>query len=133
MNHPAKNKKKTVDAIEDSVDERNLIDLDEAVELSVEEKIKLFWIQNKQSVIGLLAITLVAIIGFNGASLWQDYKIEQLQARYSDAQANDTLAEFADAHSQHKLGAFAALSVADQAYQDKDFSLALTIIQRRGT
>ena len=57
MNHPAKNKKKTVDAIEDSVDERNLIDLDEAVELSVEEKIKLFWIQNKQSVIGLLAIT----------------------------------------------------------------------------
>lgn len=124
MNHPAKNKKKTVDAIEDSVDERNLIDLDEAVELSVEEKIKLFWIQNKQSVIGLLAIAVVAIIAFNGASLWQDYKIEQLQARYSEAQAKDTLAEFADAHSQHKLGAFAALSVADQAYKDKDFPLA---------
>ena len=34
MNHPAKNKKKTVDAIEDSVDERNLIDLDEAVTIA---------------------------------------------------------------------------------------------------
>ena len=125
MNHPAKNKKKTVTAVaEDSVDDRNLIDLEEAVELSVEEKINLFWMQNKQSVVGVLALVIIAIIGYNGAKLYQNYKVEQLQTSYSEAQANGTLAEFADAHSQHKLGAFAALTVADQAYQDKDFSRA---------
>jgi predicted negative regulator of RcsB-dependent stress response len=124
MNHPAKNKKKTIAAVEETIDERNLIDLEEAVELSVEEKINLFWMQNKQSIVRLLILGIVAIIGFNGAKIYQGYKVEQLQASYSEAKANGTLAEFADTYSQHKLGAFAALSLADQAYQDKDFSLA---------
>ena len=124
MNHPAKNKKKTALAAEDSVDERNLIDLEEADELSIEETIRLFWIQNKQRLVGLLVLIILGILGFNGAKLWQSYKLEDLQASYSEALANDTLAEFADAHSQHKLGAFAALSVAENAYKDKDFQLA---------
>jgi len=126
MNHPKKNKIKNPTLPEDQQnDDRNLIDLELAEEISIEDRISMYWMENKGFIIGCVIALALAIVGINGARMYKDFSNEQLQVDYAAAQSSATLAEFAKANSNKSLGGLAALTTADQAFRDKDYAKAL--------
>jgi len=126
MNHPPKKKHKDLLLPNnDQVDDRNLIDLKDAASLSLEDRINLYWKENKGFLIGCIFFLLTVVIGYQSMLIVQDQSRAALQTEYTLADANDTLSEFARTHSDKELGGFAALKVADKAYSEEDFATAL--------
>ena len=86
-------------------------------ELSSNERILSYWENNKSS-----TIVIIAVQGFKMA----EQKAElALQNAYQEATLNDSLESFVGSHSDTALGGFAALELANQAYEANDFPLAL--------
>lgn len=106
------------------VDERNLIDTEESVELTIEDKIALYWMENKGFIIMSFIALAAVLVGINGVKMYGESAEKKLQAAYSEARASDTLEQFAKDNSTKELGGFAALTVADEAYNEKDFAKA---------
>ena len=128
MKRPKKNKIHNPTLPEDQqdlVDERNLVGADESEEISFEERLNIYWMENKGFISGCIALIALAIIGFNGMRIFKDYSQAQVQEAYAEAVESDTLADFAQAHSDKKIGGVAALAVADQAYGAEEFEKAL--------
>lgn len=126
MNRPSKNKRHNPTLPDDAViDERNLIDVEDSEEISFEDRVSIYWMENKGFISGcILAIALV-IIALNGMRIYKSHAEAKHQNSYSEAKANDTLADFAQAHSNKDLGGLAALTVADQAYSAEEYEKAL--------
>ena len=128
MNRPQKNKINNPTLPEDRqdlVDERNLVDVEESKEISVEDRISMYWMENKSFIGSYIFVLALFIIGFNGIRMYQSHAEVELQIAYAEAIANETIADFAQANSNKDLGGLAALTVADQAYSDKEFEKAL--------
>ena len=123
MKRPSK--KKNQNAPESSTaDDRNLIDAEESVELSAEDKISLYWMENKSFIVGCLLTLVALLVGINGVKMYADANQAELQNSYATANTNGTLEEFARENTGTKLGGFAALTQADAAYSDGNFELA---------
>ena len=128
MNRPQKNKINNPtlpDDQQNNVDERNLVDLEACEEISVEDRINMYWMENKSFISGSIFALALLIIGFNGMRMYKSQAEAQLQAAYTEAVSMETIADFAQANSNKELGGFAALSVADQAYSAEEFEKAL--------
>ena len=127
MNRPKKNKVDNPTLPEekkDIIDERNLVDAEDSAEVSIEDRISSYWMENKSSVSGSIIVLLVLVIAFNGARIYKNFNEEKVQNFYSEAKANDTLGNFAESNSSVYLGGLAALTIADQAYVDEDYERA---------
>jgi hypothetical protein len=128
MNHPKKNKVKNPTLPEDQqVDERNLIDLEDSVDISIEDRISMYWMENKGFITGCITVLALAIIAFNGMRMYKDHSIKTLQASYATAQADGTLAEFAKANANKELGGLAALTAADEAFTAEEYETAVEL------
>ena len=126
MNYPPKKKNKNPLLPDDKqIDERNLINLKDSANLSFEDRVSIYWKENKNFLIGCILVLFLIIVGYQGMRIIKEQKEAALQDDYAEADANDTLAEFVRTHSNKVLGGFAALKTADQAYTDKDFETAL--------
>ena len=128
MNRPQKNKIKNPTLPEEQqglVDERNLVDVQESEEISIEDRISMYWMENKGFISSCIVMLALFIIGFNGMRMYQSHSESTLQIAFAKALANETIADFAQANSNKDLGGLAALSVADQAYSAKEFEKAL--------
>ncbi|WPJ96025.1 hypothetical protein SH580_21660 [Coraliomargarita algicola] len=127
MNRPSKNKRHnpTLPENVDIVDERNLVDLEDSEEISIEDRISIYWMENKGFISGCIFVLAILIIAFNGMRMYKNHAEAKLQAAYSEAINNESLAEFAQANPKKDLGGLAALTVADQAYTNEDFEKAL--------
>ncbi len=126
MNRPSKNKRHNPTLPENAdVDERHLIDVEESEEISIEDRISIYWMENKGFISGCIFVLALLILAFNGMRMYKNHAEAKLQAAYAEAVAGDTLADFAQAHSNKDLGGLAALTVADEAYTAKDFEKAL--------
>ena len=128
MNRPQKNKINNPTLPEEQqglVDERNLIDVQESEEISIEDRISIYWMGNKGFISSCILLLALFIIGFNGVRMYQSHAESTLQIAYAKALANETIADFAQANSKKDLGGLAALKVADQAYSAKEFEKAL--------
>ncbi len=126
MNRPSKNKRHNPTLPDDQqIDERNLIDVEDSADISIEDRISIYWMENKAFISGCVMVLALVIAGFNGMRIYKNYAEKQLQADYAAAKANDTLADFAKANSTKDLGGFAALSIADDAYRADDYATAL--------
>lgn len=128
MNRPQKNKIKNPTLPEDQqdlVDERNLVDVEESEEISVEDRISMYWMENKGFISACIFVLALCIIAFNGMRMYKGHADAKIQAAYAEAVENDTLADFAQANSNKDLGGLAALTVADQAYTAGEFEKAL--------
>ena len=126
MNHPQK--KKHSDPLlpkDNQVDERHLIDLEDSADISFEDRFSIYWMENKAFILGCIGVLMLVIIGYQSMRIYKDQAELQLQAEYSDADKNDTLADFAKSNDNKDLGAFAALITADEAFTAKDYSKAL--------
>ena len=119
-----KNKHRQTEEEAPVIDERNLVDAEESTEFSFEDRVALYWMENKSSVISSILFLIVAIALFNGFRIYGGYSEEKLQANYSSALNNEQLDSFAVANPNLAIGGFAALSVADAAFEDKDYSRA---------
>ena len=128
MNRPQKNKISNPTLPEEQqnlVDERNLVDVQESEEISVEDRISMYWMENKSFISSCIFVLALVIIGFNGMRMYQSHAESKLKIAYAEAVANETIADFAQANSNKDLGGLAALIVADQAYSAKEFEKAL--------
>ena len=128
MNRPQKNKVNNPTLPEeqqDLVDERNLVDVQESEEISIEDRISMYWMENKSFISSCIFVLALLIIGFNGMRMYKSHAEAQLKAAYAESVANETIADFAQANSNKDLGGLAALTVADQAYSAKEFEKAL--------
>lgn len=126
MNRPKK--KKNQDPLlgeENVVDERNLIDTEESVEISFEDRAAIYWMENKGFIIGCFLLLCAVLVGINGLRMYKDSADAKLQAAFNEAKATETLADFAKANSDKSLGGFAALTVADEAYSAGEFDTAI--------
>lgn len=126
MNRPKKNKIHNDTLPEDmQVDERHLIDTDETEEISLEDRIHLYWMENKGFITGCVTVLALLIIGFNGMKMYVSYAEGKIQSAYAEAMANDALEVFTKEYSSKPLGGLAALEVADSAYAAEDFARAV--------
>ncbi|MBT62662.1 MAG: hypothetical protein CML13_05560 [Puniceicoccaceae bacterium] len=127
MNRPSKNKRHnpTLPENVDVVDERNLVDVEDSEEISIEDRISIYWMENKSFISGCIFALALLIIAFNGMRMYKNHAVAKLQAAYSEAINSETLADFAQANPNKDLGGLAALTVADQAYNAEEFEKAL--------
>ena len=94
-------------------------------ELSSNERILSYWENNKSSIIGAVIISTIVIIAVQGFKMAEQKAELALQNAYQEATLNDSLESFVGSHSDTALGGFAALELANQAYEANDFPLAL--------
>ena len=94
-------------------------------EMTAEERIISYWGKNKSSIIGAIIISAVAIIGVQGYKMVEQQAELELQNAYEEAKLNNTLESFVENYSETALGGFAALDLANSAYEASDYSLAL--------
>lgn len=120
-----KNKDSSLEPEAVNVDERNLVDAEGSADLAFEDRISMYWLENKSFVTGCIVLLALIIVGFNGTRIYQNYASEQQAADYQTALTEDSLAGFAGNYSELTLGGFAALKVADAAYLEEDFTRAL--------
>ena len=128
MHRPKKNKihnPTQPDDQQDIVDERHLVDAKDSEDISFEDRVSIYWSENKGFISGSIAVLALVIIGFNGVRIYQSQAEAKIQAAYAEAMAADTFEQFAQANSNEELGGLAALSVADAAYEAKDFEQAV--------
>ena len=126
MNRPKKNKATNPTLPDDQqVDERHLVDAKESEDISIEDRIHLYWTENKGFISGCILLLALVIIGFNGMRLYKQHAEAGLQAAYTEALAADDLAGFAESHRDEALGGLAALEVADGFYASEDYSSAI--------
>lgn len=125
MNRPKKNNITNPTLPDDQQpDERHLIDAEESAKVSLEDRIHLYWMENKGFITACITVLALLIIGFNGMKIYVGYAQDKIQSAYAEAKASDTLAAFATAHSNKPLGGLAALQVADTAYTAGEFATA---------
>lgn len=110
---------------DDVIDERHLVDLEDSVEISFEDRVSVYWMENKSFIIGCITVLLFVVAGYQSMRIFKDRSEMALQAEYAEAAGNETLADFAKANSNKELGGFAALSTADAAYTAEDYAKAL--------
>lgn len=126
MNHPPKKKHKNPLLPDDNqVDERNLIDLKDSANLSFEDRVNIYWKENRSFLIACIFILLLILVGYQSMRIVKEQREAALQNEYSEADAKGTLAEFAQAHSNKVLGGFAALKIADPAYTYENYEKAV--------
>ncbi len=126
MKRPKKNKISNPTLPEDQqTDERHLIDTEDSADVSFEDRIHMYWMENKVFISGCIAVLALAIIGFNGMRIYAAYAADKLQAAYAEAKADGTLEDFVQSNSSRGLGGLAAMEIADEAYADGDFSRAI--------
>ena len=106
------------------VDERNLVDAGDSEDLSYEDRIQMYWMENKGFVIGCITLLALLVIGFNGMKMVVAHTQAKIQDEYARSVQNGTLESFAQEHSGKSLGSLAALQVADTAYTENNYSKA---------
>ena len=97
-------------------DDRNLVAVDATTAITFEDRINLFWKNNRTVVLALCGLVIVGIVGKGG---W-DYLARQREAdigkAYAAATTTEQLKSFSAAHDGHSLAGIAQLRLADEAY-----------------
>ena len=73
MNHPPKKKRKDPLLPEDSqVDERNLVDLEDSESLSFEDRVNIYWNENKGFLSICILVLVLLIVGYQGMRILKE-------------------------------------------------------------
>lgn len=99
-------------------------------EQTAEEQISAYWEKNQSSIITAIAVSAIAILGFQGYKIVQAQAEEKLQVAYKEALSEDTLDTFIDSYPETTIAGFAALERAHSAYQAEDYTQAIELYEK---
>ena len=123
--HSAKNKpisaekNEVIDGAIPSADERKTVILDEDLEgVEFEDRVWLYWIRNKNFILGTVAAAFIIVLGVQGWKLYTANKNAKLASAYEAALTPAQLEEFAKNNSGTKLAGVALIQNADAAYAE---------------
>ena len=97
-------------------DDRNLVAVDATTAIAFEDKLHLFWKNNRTTVLALCALIVAGIVG---KGLWDHLargKEADIGKAYAAATTTEQLKSFSAAHDGHTLAGIAHLRMADEAY-----------------
>ncbi|MBI5690092.1 MAG: tetratricopeptide repeat protein [Verrucomicrobia bacterium] len=98
-------------------DDRNLVAVDASTAGTFEDKLRLFWEKNRNAVMGVCAVVVLAIAGKGGWEYLQHQKELEVGKAYAAATTPEQLKSFAAAHDGHPLAGVVQLRLADDAYK----------------
>ena len=98
-------------------DDRNLVAVDAATAVTFEDKLRLFWGRNRNTVLALCAGVVIAIAGKGGWEYLQHQKELEVGKAYAAATTPEQLKTFAAGHDGHALAGVAQIRLADEAYK----------------
>lgn len=97
-------------------DDRNLVAVDSTTAVTFEDKLHLFWKNNRNAIFIVCAAVLLAIVG---KGLWERFTREReldVEKEYAAAKTTEQLKAFSTKHGDHTLAGVAQLRIADEAY-----------------
>ena len=97
-------------------DDRNLVAVDATTAVTFEDKLHLFWRNNRTLILGFCAAVLLLIAGKGVWDIIAREKELDIEKAYAAATTNEQLQAFINAHPNHPLGGIAQLRLADEAY-----------------
>ena len=135
-NRPAKNKvKDPVTGVardpNPSVDERNLIDAAESASLSFEDRMRIYWDENRAFIVGSIIVLLLVVVGYQGLVAFQNSRERAVRNEF--ALLGDDLDErkaFVERRGSTPQGGFAALAIADEYFENGDYAEAAVFYQK---
>lgn len=99
-------------------------------EQTAEEQISAYWEKNQSSILSAIALSAIAIVGFQGYKVLQAQAEEKLQSAYQEAIDADSLNAFIDSYPETTIAGFAALESAHQAYDAEDYTTAIDLYEK---
>lgn len=117
MNRPSK---KNPEDAPDVVDERNLVKVDDAFEdADFDDKLWLWWQQNRNFILIAAAVLIVGSIGIEGYKVIQKQSYANMQSDYNASAATAAeLEAFGKSNDDNPLGGFAFVEVADERFAE---------------
>jgi len=104
-------------------DDRNLVVVDENYAGGdMEDRLWLFWKNQKGNIIRLATVACLGVIGWQGWVIYQKQADDKLQAEYQSLDGASALLSFAQSHPDNTFGKLALLEAADTYYKDGKFS-----------
>lgn len=95
--------------------------------LSLEERVHLFWIENKKTVLVTCALVLSMLVGKELYFLYVDHHEQAIGTEFAAAgDSPASLKTFVAAHPKHQLAGLAWLALGDAAYKEGKFAEAAT-------
>ncbi len=106
-------------------DDRNLVRIDDSyLNLSLEDKLTMFWEKNGRAISFAVAAVAVALIAKWGFDQYAAARSRAIAAEYAAAGDSAALAAFRAAHPTASLAGAAALRLADEAYEASRYAEA---------
>ncbi len=103
-------------------DERNLVSESAASNLPLEDQLQIWWDTNKFRMLGIAALILLVVAGWQGIRLARESAEAQIQEIYQALVTDEEKLAFANEHPNHPLGGIAWLSLADQSFSEETYS-----------
>ncbi len=97
-----------------------------ATATDLEEVVQQFWEKNRNLIVGLAAVILLAIIARNGWAAYQTSQVESAREEYAAAASDSAKQTFADDRAGTALAGVARLELADTAIADGRYADALS-------
>ncbi|GAB5559489.1 MAG: hypothetical protein SynsKO_11360 [Synoicihabitans sp.] len=108
-------------------DDRNLVASAQAASApELEEVVQQFWEKNRNLLIGLAAVILLAIVARNGWAIMQASQLESAREDYAAASSDAELKAFAADRAGTQLAGVALLKVADNAFAEGRYAEAIS-------
>lgn len=140
MNRPPKNKTKKEDLLEDprfdkedlakasepsktaAGDDRNLVGVNAAFkEADFEDKMWMFWNDNKAAIVGGSLLALFFVVGVQVLRWYQEDSVRSMQVAYAEASDPAQKLAFAEKYKDESLAGVALMEVADEKYNAGEF------------
>lgn len=100
-------------------------------QLSLEERVQLFWLENKSTILTTCVLVLLILVA---KECWLYYRAQREQAigaAYASAESNsDKLKAFAIANPSHQLAGLAWLGIGDEAFKANKFAEATAAYEK---
>jgi tetratricopeptide (TPR) repeat protein len=114
-----------------SVDERNLIDASASVSISFEDRVRIYWDENRGFIVGSLIALLLIVIGYQGMVAFQNSRERAVRNEFAlIGDDMDNRIAFVERRGNTPQGGFAALAIADKFYADGDYTEASAYYQK---
>lgn len=106
-------------------DDRNLVRIDDSyLNLSLEDKLTMFWEKNGRAISFVVAAVAVSLVAKWGFDQYAAARSRAISAEYAAATDSAALAAFRAAHPSTQLAGAAALRLADEAYSTSRYTEA---------